>query len=163
MVVQVLKIRAELDNVDTLEFPNDHEWCVDITIPQTGDVRKGVKFSIDDEQEVPNSRGTAHLILKLDKNFYATVSIVDMPKETRGTITSTDSEAPTYVPVVAFECRGCEIEKWNPTGFYKITTPNGQVFDEVDLSAGEWYDVESDTNMPVSVISVQSDLVVCKK
>lgn len=163
MVIQLLKVRAELDNIESLEFPKDHLWCFDVSIPQAGEVRKGVQFSIDDESEVPNSRGTANLILKVDKNFYATVSILDLPKETRNSISSEDSEAGQYVAIAAFECRGCELEKWNPTGYYTITTPCGEKFEEVDLSTGEWYEVEQETNTPVSVISVISELVVLKK
>lgn len=158
-----MKVRAEIENIETLEFPRDHQWCFDIRVPQTGEVRHGVKFSIDDESEVPNSRGMAHLILKVDKNCHATVSILDLPKEIRYFINPVDSESGTFVPIAAFECRGCELEKWNPTGYYTITTPCGEKFEEVDLSTGEWYDVEKDTNMPVSVISVDSQLGVIKK
>ncbi len=163
MVVQVVKVLPEFDNVEWLEFPSDHQWCVDIEIQGSGEVRESIRISRNDEVEVPSSRGTANLILKLDKSHYASVSIVDIAKVTTSTICSEDADSGKYTAVVAFDCRGCEIKAWRPTGFYTIKTPSGAQFDEVDLQTGEWFDVDTDTNLPVGVLSVKYEIEQYRK
>ena len=163
MVVQVIKILPEMDHIETLEFPSDHLWCLDVFIPQSGETREGVNICLDEEVEIPNSRGTANLVLKIDKNVLATITITDIPKVTKNLITASDYESGKYTSVIAFDCRGCEITAWKPTGFYTATTPSGTVFHEVDLQTGEWYDVDSESNLPVSIMSVKSIVEVHRK
>ena len=155
MVVQLLKVLPEFDNVESLEFPSDHQWCVDVEVQGSGEIRESVRISRVEEVEVPSSRGTANLILKVDKNQYASISIIDIPKVTTNIISVDQADSGKYTAVVAFDCRGCEIKSWRPTGFYSAKTPNGTEFDEVDLQTGDWYDVEVDTNLPVGVLSVK--------
>ena len=163
MVVLVLKVLPEFDNVEALEFPRDHEWCLDIDVGGSGEIREKVNVSSAEDFEIPNSRGTANLVLKVDKNNYATITISEIPKLTTERITGDNAEAGKYTPIVAFDCRGCEIKKWHPTGYYTVTTPNGAIFSEVDLQSGEWYDVESETNMPVSITSIKHELDIYRK
>jgi hypothetical protein len=163
MVVLVLKVLPEVDNVESIEFPRDHEWCLDIDMGGTGEIRDKVVVSRSDEFEVPNSRGTANLVLKMDTGSYATVTILDIPKFTKDVISASDSESGLYTPIVAFDCRGCEIKKWHPTGYYTVTTPSGTTFSEVDLQLGEWYDVDKETNLPVSIMSVKHELDIYRK
>ena len=163
MVVLIIKAKVEMDNVDILEFPEDHEWCVDVYLTASGELKENVKLSRTEEVDVPNSRGTANLILKVDKNVYATIKIEDIPKVTSTRITAADSESGENVVILALDCRGCEIKAWRPTGFYKVTTPEGTEFDEVDLHTGEWYDVDAETNMPVSIMSIKSEIQMYRK
>ena len=160
MVVQVLKVFTEIDNIETIEFPNDHEWCFDVEICGSGDVREKVLVCRDEEVDVPNSRGTANLVLKVDKNSYASITIIQIPKLTNGVVTASDAETSRLTPLIAFDCRGCEIKTWHPTGYYKVTTPAGSVFSEVDLQSGEWYEVESETHLPVSIMSFKHEFEV---
>ena len=155
MVVVLLKILPELDNIESFEISSDHQWCLDIELQGSGELRESVKISRAEEVEVPSSRGTANMILKVDKNHYASITIMDIPKVTTNTILAGDADCGKYTGVVAFDCRGCEIKAWKPTGFYTVKTPNGTEFDEVDLQTGDWYDVETDTNLPVGVLSVK--------
>jgi hypothetical protein len=163
MVLLLLKAHAEMENVESFEFPEDHEWLIDVVIPASGETRHNVKLSRTEELEIPNSRGLANLILKVDKNVYATIKIEDIPKVTRNKITATDSESGTLVPILGVDCRGCEILAWKPTGFYSATTPTGTNFEEVDLQEGEWYDVDAETNLPVSITNIRSEIEVYRK
>lgn len=154
MVVQVVKFKAEFENVETFTIPEDHEWCFDIVIPSTGEVRENVKFSTQEEVEVPNSRGIANLVIKIDRNVHATVTVEQLPKLVKSEFSGDD--AGTFVPVLAVDCRGCEIKAWKPTGYYTVTTPSGSKFDEVDLESREWYEVDAEINEPVSVTQVET-------
>ena len=42
------------------------------------------------------------------------------------------------VPVVAFECRGCEPVGWHPQTSCRVKTTGGKVFEDVDLEEKEW-------------------------
>lgn len=163
MVLQLLKVLPELENVKTLEIPTDHIWCLDIELLGTGELRESVILCRDEMVEVPSSRGTANLILKVDNNQYATISIIDDPNKVKTSISSEDSESGRYVGVVAFDCRGCLVKSWRPTGFYTVRTPNGTEFTEVDLQSGEWYDVDPSTNQPVSIMSVKYEIEQFRK
>ena len=159
----MLRVLPEFDNVESLEFPPDHQWCLDIELQGSGELRESVLISRNEEVEVPSSRGTANLILKVDKNQYASISIIDVAKLTSSTIHATDADSGKYTPVVAFDCRGCEIKSWKPTGYYTVKTANGAEFDEVDLQSGEWFDVDVDTNLPVGVLSVKYEIEQFRK
>lgn len=163
MVVLLVKAHPDMENVEAFEIPDDHEWNLDIFIPSTGELRENVKLTRTEEIEIPNSRGTCNLLLKVDKNVYATLLIENIPKVTRSVIGSEEGETGKAVPVLAVDCRGCEIKSWKPTGYYKVTTPTGTVFDEVDLQSGEWYDVDPESNILVSIMSMKSTIEVYRK
>ena len=160
-MVQIVKFKAELENVKTFSIPEDHEWCFDIVIPSTGEVRENVKFLVQDEVEVPNSRGIANLVIKVDRNVHATLTVESLPKIIKSEISSDDSGS--QVPVLAVDCRGCEIQAWKPTGFYTVIAPSGTRFEEVELESREWYDVDPETNEPVSITNVETSIDAHRK
>ena len=163
MVVQVIKVLPELDNIESLDFPSDHEWSIDVEVSGLGEIKESVLISRQNEVEVPSSRGTANLVFKVDKNHHATISVVDIPKVTKSTIQREDADSGKYTAVIGFDCRGCEVKAWIPTGFYKARTPSGFEFDEVDLASGEWYDVEPESNLPVGILSVKYKIETFRK
>lgn len=163
MVLQLLKVLPDSDNVEEFEIPQDHIWCVDVEVFGTGEVREAVGIRRDEIHEVPSSRGTANLILKVDTNHYATISIIDTPNLTKAVVSVEDISRGVHTAVVAFDCRGCSIKSWRPTGFYTVRTPNGTEFTEVDLQTGEWYDVDTETNQPVSIMSVKYEIEQFRK
>jgi hypothetical protein len=160
MVLQLIKIKLDMENIESFSIPEDHAWKLDVRLTSTNDVRMGVDLSAVDEVEIPNSRGMANLVLRVDKNDYATLKIQPLPKIIKSSISATDCEKSDFVPVLAVECRGCEIQSWTPTGYYQVTTRSGSVFDEVDLSQGEWYEVDAETSEPVSIVSFSSKIDV---
>lgn len=162
MVVQLIKIKLDMENIESFSIPEDHVWNLDVRLTLTNDVRTGVNLSAVDEVEIPNGRGTANLVLRVDKNDYATLKIQPLSKIVQGCITAGDCEKGDFIPVLAVECRGCEIQSWTPTGYYQVTTRSGSGFDEVDLSQGEWYEVDAETNEPVSIVSFISKIDVHK-
>jgi hypothetical protein len=160
MVLQLIKISCELDNLDSFEVPEDHDFIFDIELG-ISELRKNVKFTVQTEEEIPNSRGVANIVLKIDKNSFASIRAEPLPKIVKRELCFSDSGK--YVALLALECRGCEVKAWKPTGYYKATTSHGTVFEEVDLSSGEWYDVDKETNEPVSITNVQTSIEVYRK
>jgi hypothetical protein len=156
MVLQVIKVKLDMDNIESFSVPEDHIWNLNVVFPSTGETRSGVQLSTNEEVDIPNSRGTANLVIRVEKNVYATLKIDATSKSVKPEVTEEDSEKGRFVPLLAIECRGCEIESWAPTGYYRVTSRSGHVFEEVDLSQGEWYEVDPETNEPVSLVSIES-------
>lgn len=154
MVVQLLSLKCDLDNIESLSVPEDHEWMLNVNVG--GELRQGVRFSTKDEIEIPNSRGTTNLVIKIDKNAYASITVEAIPKTVKSDITSDDFGK--SVPLLAVDCRGCDIESWTAIGFYSARTHSGTVFDNVDLSQKEWYDVDTELNEPVSITNVETSV-----
>ncbi|KAF4706631.1 hypothetical protein FOZ62_019865 [Perkinsus olseni] len=66
-------------------------------------------------------------------------------------------EGPAYyyqVPLIAFECRGCEITKWHPERGYTAVSEGGTVFDDVDLS-DDWCEYDADNDAAVGVYDLE--------
>lgn len=160
MVVQVIWAKAEFENVASLQIPGDHEWVLDVEVG--GELRKGVTVCAREILEVPNSRGTANLVIKVDKNIFATINIVDIPKVVKSSEITCSDEG--LVPVLGLECRGCEIRGWSPTGFYQAKSAlSDTVFPEVDLQTGEWCDFDAEGGQPVSILNFQCEVLNLKK
>jgi Eukaryotic protein of unknown function (DUF866) len=82
----------------------------------------------------------------------STISVVDVKKLTTKSITAEQSGQ--WVPVVAFDCRGLMPIMWHPHTDFVVSSTGGTVFNEVDLSEGDWgeYDEEHDLAMSITDI-----------
>jgi hypothetical protein len=161
MVVQLIQISCDLENLESFRIPVDHEWTFDLRLTSDDEVCKNVTLTTEDVQGIPNSRGSANLILSAGKNNYATITVEALPKVVNAEFGA--NESGKQVVVLALDCRGCEIIAWKPTGFYEAVSTAGTTFGEVDLSECEWYDVDPETNEPVSITNVVTSIVNYKK
>ncbi|EQC36979.1 hypothetical protein SDRG_05800 [Saprolegnia diclina VS20] len=154
MVLFVLYVKADLENVGSIEAPALHRWCLDIKEPTGDETREGIWVSDEEELEVSGSRGTAHFLMKwpgAKKESQLTV-VRDIKKLTRA-ISANDSGE--YVPLVGFECRGIEPVSWSPEDGYKITcADSGTVFENVNLSE-DWAEYDEEGDQSVGVYAVE--------
>lgn len=150
MPLFLLSFKAELENIAKLIFPDSHEWILDFQSGSSDEVRKGVRVSSPEEIEMPNTRSTANVCLTFKdttKNV-ASISVSSLKDITRSHYLAEDSG--NFVPIVAFECRGAIPVSWTPSGFY-----SADGFNSVDLSNGEWYEVDPDTCESISITGVE--------
>ena len=154
MVLFVLYVKADLENVERLEAPPLHRWCLDVQESNGEEQRKGVWVSDEEEYEVAGSRGNAHFLMKwpgAKKESQMTI-VRDVKKLTR-VVTGEDSGE--YVPFVGFECRGLEPVSWSPESGYKITSTGGSaVYEDVDLS-DDWVEYDEEGGQSVGVYSIE--------
>ncbi|OQR90802.1 hypothetical protein ACHHYP_05237 [Achlya hypogyna] len=154
MVLFVLYVKADLENIESIEAPPLHRWCLDIKEPTSDERREGVWVSDEEELEVTGSRGTAHFLMKwpgAKKESQLTV-VRDIKKLTRA-ITANDSGE--YVPIVGFECRGLEPYNWSAEGGYKVVSAGGStVFEDVNLSE-DWADYDEEGDQSVGIYSLE--------
>nr|CEL68361.1 TPA: C1orf123, related [Neospora caninum Liverpool] len=159
MVVIVLRMKAELENVESVEIPAGHTWVLDVKQPAGEDVRERVTVSESETQEIPNSRGTANFLVRWDGSKQtSTLNVQDVKNVTRRTYTAEDSGK--FVPVVAFECRGVEPVKWYPADGYVVKSKKA-TFRDVELSE-DWVDYDQDANLSVGIYNVEWEFQVLR-
>lgn len=161
MVLFVLYVKADLENVEKLEAPPLHRWCLDVKEANGDEKREAVMVSDEELIEVDGSRGEAHFLLKwpgAKKQSQLTV-VRDVKKLTR-VVTANDSGE--YVPFVGFECRGLEPYAWHPESGYKVTSAGETAtFEDVDLS-DDWADYDGEAEQSVGVYEIEYKFQVHK-
>eukprot|EP00913_Durusdinium_trenchii_P011896 g11174.t1 len=158
-------MKAEMEGVDKLVFPEEDAWKVDIQQSGGTEIREG--------EDVPNSKGTANFLIKWDgAKAPSSISLVTPTRSTplkdrlRGDQTVKDkpllqySEAGTMQPVAIFDCRGAEPVKWYPIGLV-VETSWGR-FENVDLSDPDGWMECSETGDTAAISEVQFEFRVVK-
>jgi len=167
MVVIVLKMKADLEGVEKLVFPPDHEWVLDVQQSNGTEIRKGITISSSEECEIQGSRGTANFVLKWEgakaqssMSIYTPSRSGPLKGVTLGEYTSAHSG--TFQPIAAFECRGLEPISWQPTGGYIVENEKGGKHEGVDLSSKEWVDYDSENDLSVQIFDLEFVLEATK-
>ena len=157
MVVHLIYIKGDLENITTLQIPQDHDWLLSFR-DQSGDERRGVKLNATETKEIPGSRGSANLLLKFPAgNAPATISVTAI-KGVDGKYTNSGE----FQAVLAVESRGAELIEWKPTGFYIAETGKGHQFESVDLMDGDWCEFDEEAGVSVGVYNVETKVEVYK-
>ena len=141
MVLLVLYVKAELENVASITFPGNLQWCFDVKDAQSDETKEGVFVCAEDVAEVDGSKGDANFAMRFpDCKKQCTITFDEVKKLCRDTITAKDSGE--FVPIMGFDCRGLEITKWQPTDGYVVKSTGGTVWEDVDLGADPdgWYE-----------------------
>ena len=134
MVLLVLHVKAELENIESITFPPDIQYCFDVKDAQSDEEKKGVFLCADEIAEVDGSKGDANFAMRFpDCKKQCTVTFTDVKGVTRDTITAEDSG--NFVPIRGFDCRGLELAKWTPTEGLVVTSAGGTKWENVDLGA----------------------------
>jgi len=118
------------------------------------DVRSEVWVSGVEESELSGSKGTANFVMKWDKQSkHQAYAVVEQVKGLTRPIGAEDNN--TWVPVVAFECRGLDMERHHPRDGWVVVSTSGKSFTDVDLS-DDWCEVDEDTGDCISIMNLQS-------
>ena len=139
-----LQVRGEFEGLSLLRPPE--EWV--FTVQQSGstETREGVVVRADNEEEIPGSRGVANFLIKFDGakkvstisiSSTSEVSIVEVARQRKITrqLRSLSAEAWN---------RRCGV--WAKTTSFAVVTENDAEVGDVDLSEGDWYDVDDEGN-----------------
>eukprot|EP00638_Chattonella_subsalsa_P010492 CAMPEP_0117748562 /NCGR_PEP_ID=MMETSP0947-20121206/9207_1 /TAXON_ID=44440 /ORGANISM="Chattonella subsalsa, Strain CCMP2191" /LENGTH=142 /DNA_ID=CAMNT_0005566283 /DNA_START=222 /DNA_END=650 /DNA_ORIENTATION=- len=134
-----------------------NQWCLDIQAPDESDRREGVFVSDAETYELEGSRGTANFVVKFGgSRKQAHLNVVEIKNTTRAL---TGDDANTFVPVVAFDCRGLEVVGWHPQSDFEVTGEAAN-FGSVDLSDGEWADYDEEADLSVSITGLTHKIEV---
>eukprot|EP00931_Biecheleriopsis_adriatica_P095042 TRINITY_DN68675_c0_g1_i1.p1 TRINITY_DN68675_c0_g1~~TRINITY_DN68675_c0_g1_i1.p1 ORF type:complete len:174 (+),score=43.97 TRINITY_DN68675_c0_g1_i1:92-613(+) len=140
MPLIALFIKAEMEGVEKIVFPEDDVWKLDVCQSGGTETREGITIDPSNEEEIPNSKGTANFLIKWEgAKAPSTISVITptratplKDKEVKDKKLGEYSEVGTSQPVAIFDCRGAEPVKWYPAGL-TIETAFGK-FESVDLS-----------------------------
>ena len=132
MVLLVLYVKAELENIGSITFPGNIQYCFDVKDAQSDEEKKGVYLCADEIAEIDGSKGDANFVMRFpDCKKQCTVTFTDVKGVTRDTITAEDSG--NFVPIRAFDCRGLEIVNWVPTEGLIVKSTEGTTLENVNL------------------------------
>ena len=131
MVVFVLRLKADVENVEEISFPEHAQWCINLKQSDGDEVKEGVYVSSEEEVAMSGSRGVAHFVMKFPGGSKEVSLNVQQIKGTTRAYTLDDSGS--YVPIVAFECRGW-YESTSRTLLQCVTTLS---LSRISSSAGE--------------------------
>eukprot|EP01038_Epipyxis_sp_PR26KG_P011755 gene11755-15729_t len=153
MPLFVLKIKADLENINRLIPLNDNLWTFNIQSSEGGDRRDNITVSSSDVMELEGSKGDANFIIKWpgakSQSYIKIVSI----KKNDGCYHADDSG--NFVSILALECRGLEILSWIPGIDFVVESIGGSAFENVDLTDGDWADYDEDNDTAVSVTNLE--------
>merc|ERR1719253_912410 len=139
-----LFMKATLENVREIHFPENTEWTLDVQQSGSSEVRERVTINAQDEFEVPNSKNaTANFLVKFEGA--KAPSSINMVTPTRSDLKLKDlknaklgeypeDKSGTQHLIAVFECRGAEPCRWYPVGPFRVTSTGGQQWEEADLS-----------------------------
>ena len=155
MGIFVLFIKLEMEGISRLSFAEGARWCVDLE--HQGEHKAGVYICPDEENEVEGGRGMANFVMKWpESKRQCNISIIDLKDVTRNNYELGD--VGEFVPIVAFECRGCDIVGFSFQDPFTVETQGGFIFNDVELEDGEWCDYDEENDLSVMITSAESKI-----
>jgi len=142
--------------VTDLQPTEDFEYSFEVKCTQCNEIHpKVIKINRKDEYEVAGGRGgTANFVWKcgLCKREASARFEPSFPTK------SYSAENGQLAPLVTLDCRNLEFVGFDPEGTWRcVGTETGTVFEEVDLSEGEWTDYDEKSKLSVGVSNVKGE------
>ena len=92
MVLLVLWVKAELENVKSIEFPPNMQYCLDVKDSQGADTKEGIFVCVDEESDMAGSRGVANFVMRFPEcSKQVSITMQEVKKLTKPIITAEDS------------------------------------------------------------------------
>merc|ERR1712195_111713 len=131
MPIIALFVKASVDGLAKWAPLEDHHWCVDLKNTLGEEFRQEVMLSKpEEEEELEGSKGTCDFQLKWEGSKKASyLNFVEGNKDIKGEYTEDDSD--TWVPLVAWDCKGLEPVVWHPQGNFTAEGTTGHVFEDI--------------------------------
>lgn len=153
-----LYLKAELDGVTELAALDNEEepfeWSFKVQCTKCRETNdKTVTINRFEQHEMPGSRGKANFVYKCGFcGGHGSINIAT-PK---GTSSYTVENSGSSVAILDIDSRGVEPTEFVPDGYFRCHgTESTTVFEEVDLSEGEWYDYDELSSNEVSITEVE--------
>ncbi|PPQ62744.1 hypothetical protein CVT24_000438 [Panaeolus cyanescens] len=149
-----LSIKAELENVTKLQpASNDFEFFFQVKCTSCNETHpKFVSLNRIEEREVTGGKGsTAHFVWRCGLCKRESSAKFDSSP-----IRPYEEENDQFGPLLTIECRGLEFIGFDPRGIWKCEGTTGAIFNEVDLTEGEWNDYDEKAKVPVGIANIES-------
>ena len=149
----LLCLKADLESVASVAPGENHRWTLDLQEGGGSEKKRGVVVSDEELHDMAGGTGQAHMVFSFAKGGkQCSINVTQLKGVTRP-ITEEDSGA--WVPVVCFDCRGCEPIAYTPGDGFVVTAAGGALFEDVDLS-DEWTEYDEKAGCGCSVMGLES-------
>jgi hypothetical protein len=157
MPIFLLKIKADLENIETLRPVEGVCWKFDIE-SSDGERKEGITVSSTEIIELEGSRGEANFVMRWHKGDPPSYIKIVAVKKVDGSYNSKDGGK--FATIAGFECRGLTITRYIPGEDFSATSSGGTVFEGVDLTEGDWaeYDDSNGNDLSVSITNFESKI-----
>ena len=163
MVLFLLCVKADIDNIAEIAFPEASQWCLDLQQSDGDEVKEGVYVCKDEESEIRGSKGVANFVMKFPgSNKEVTVNVITELKGKQSIRKYLEQDSGQFIPVVGFECRGVQPISWHPQTTCVVTTTGGSKFTDVNLEEKEWCEFDDDNELSVEIMDVQFQFIKAK-
>ena len=155
-----MMFRAEMEGVGKLVLPKGCRINLDCAHPSSGEEYKNLWVTEEEELDIPNSRGTAHLIVKVGDKRHGTILIENFAKD----FEYTEEQSGTFVKVCELECRDLEPVKWliDSSDWMAYGQEEKTRFEEVAFDDGAFFDYDENQGCEVSVQELKFEFKRCK-
>ncbi|CUV05032.1 unnamed protein product [Cryptosporidium hominis] len=161
MTVFVLYVQADFEGIEELIFPENYTWCFDIEQSAGSLTKERITVDPNESIEMENSRGIVNFAMKWESDKrQSTITCIKLNNISRMKVTSEDEGK--LVPVAAFDCRGINLTKWNPSFGYNVISNSGKKFENINLEELEWCDFDENSNESVGIYNLNSEFRVHK-
>ena len=156
-----LFITAELNNVtdlkaiDTVESPFEYTFKIQCT--KCREIHsKNISINRFEKHELEGSRGEANFTNKCDFCSETSNCSISIPKKYESYKIEQNNKR---VAILEIDARGLELVEFIPEGLFSCKgAETSTVFEEVDLSEGEWYDYDERAGEEVSITEISWDI-----
>ncbi|GJJ68255.1 hypothetical protein EMPS_00601 [Entomortierella parvispora] len=160
MPVLALQIKAELENITEL-IPEDadHTWHFKIQCTKCREIDSNhITFNAIDKAEMGSGRGEANLVMKC--KFCKCESSADFASKP---VAYDIENSGKFQTIVTIECRGLELVDFAPREGWKAKgAESGTVFEDIDLTDGDWADYDEKSELPVAISDIEAKFVKVK-
>eukprot|EP01059_Diplonema_ambulator_P020105 TRINITY_DN33797_c0_g1_i1.p2 TRINITY_DN33797_c0_g1~~TRINITY_DN33797_c0_g1_i1.p2 ORF type:complete len:182 (+),score=51.74 TRINITY_DN33797_c0_g1_i1:62-547(+) len=146
-----IMFKAQLEGIEKLTFGTDFRFNLDCEHPSSGEEYKNLWVTQEEEMEIPGSRGTCHVMVKVGDKRHGTIKIEKFDKE----FVYTGDQSGKFVKVCEIECRDLEPKKWvietSASEFTAYGAEEKTTFDEIEFEDGAWFDYDDEAGCEVSI------------
>ncbi len=153
-------MKLEAENIASIALDaDDARFYCKVRCTQCGERSdEPVYLTAHEEMELPTGRDTANLVYKCklcERVHWVKVVEVAPASEGGATRHTLSVEEDEYARLAVFECRGVELEEWEPRGNWIVRSSGGSEWTGVDLSE-EWSEYDERADAAVGVYEVES-------
>ncbi|KAF2075370.1 hypothetical protein CYY_003346 [Polysphondylium violaceum] len=152
MVKQSVFLKAELEGVSNI-YPEPHKiWFVKLKCSNCGETPDNF-IGIDPENIETVGKANVNLLMSCKMCKRENSVLIDPSIKYADRTIQSEEE----FEVVRFDCRGVEIEEFDPRDEWFVVSESGKVYDSIDLGS-EWSEYEESTSSSLTIMEIQSEI-----
>ncbi|GAM19598.1 hypothetical protein SAMD00019534_027730 [Acytostelium subglobosum LB1] len=154
MVRLSVTLSAEVEEVKNIYPSSDKIWFFKLKCSNCLTVSENF-VGIDPEEKIEQRNSTVNLLMKCKScTRENTVSIEQMPP-----IKDRDQSGENNIQLemARFDCRGIELEEFDPRDQWTVVTTSGKEFHDADLS-NDWSEYDDSASASICVLSISSSI-----